>query len=218
MPMCLLNPGCGTAEMAGTCLGNTPAAVVSLGKRISSGVATRSAAREGRGQGWHAAEGQRSRVPPLAQAYLTSRPGRYWSVGQMTVPGACFELKVLLAYCCPSCAVPRVAYVGCFAEPDCGANRALALVAREDAMTMERCAYLAAAKGFTYFGLQWYKECWAGNDISRYTQQGTCNTPCGGNSQQTCGGSCANSLHTLAGEAELWAHWHVPSRPWVWYS
>lgn len=65
-------------------------------------------------------------------------------------------------------------------------------------MTVEKCALMAAAWGYKFFALQWYYECYGGNDITRYTQPGTCDRPCRGDNRQMCGGACANSIYALA--------------------
>lgn len=85
---------------------------------------------------------------------------------------------------------PSPDYAGCFTDNE---NRALPhwLGSVNDVGT---CVSLARANGLAYAGLQWYGECWGGNEL-RYTQvgEGECNTPCA--SGQTCGGSWRNSIY-----------------------
>jgi len=52
----------------------------------------------------------------------------------------------------------------------------------------------ARANGLAYAGLQWYGQCWGGNEL-RYTQVGAqeCNTPCP--SGQICGEAWRNSIY-----------------------
>ncbi|KAL8846641.1 MAG: hypothetical protein Q9221_008281 [Calogaya cf. arnoldii] len=77
---------------------------------------------------------------------------------------------------------------GCYTEATNG--RALAgktLV--DDSMTIEVCA--ATCEGFTYFGLEYYHECYCGYTLrsgSVPAETRECNTPCTGDKTQTCGG------------------------------
>jgi hypothetical protein len=81
-------------------------------------------------------------------------------------------------------------YIGCFTDDP---NRALPhwLGTVND---IDTCVNLARGNGLAYAGLQWYNECWGGNE-RRYTQvgEGECNTLCA--SGQTCGGSWRNSIY-----------------------
>jgi hypothetical protein len=85
---------------------------------------------------------------------------------------------------------PSDGYVGCFTDDP---NRALPqwLGTVNDVAT---CVDRARGSGLAYVGLQWYGECWGGNEL-RYTQvgEGECNTPCP--SGETCGGAWRNSIY-----------------------
>ncbi len=85
---------------------------------------------------------------------------------------------------------PPPGYRGCFTDDP---NRALPqwLGSVYDVAT---CVNLAGANGLAYAGLQWYGECWGGNEL-RYSQvgDGECNTPC--LSGQMCGGAWRNSIY-----------------------
>lgn len=85
---------------------------------------------------------------------------------------------------------PPPSYVGCFTDDP---NRALPywLGSVGDVGT---CVNLARANGLAYAGLQWYGECWGGNEL-RYTQVGDweCDTPCA--SGEMCGGGWRNSIY-----------------------
>jgi hypothetical protein len=95
-------------------------------------------------------------------------------------------------------------YIGCFNEPvSCpGPNtgRALELLGSSSSMTIELCAGMASARGFTYSAVQSHQQCFGGNDVSRYSLPGTCNLPCSGNTSQICGGDCANSIYDVSGK------------------
>jgi hypothetical protein len=93
-------------------------------------------------------------------------------------------------------------YVGCFTEPECGPQRPFNWITADENMTVELCADLARERGYRYSAVQWYEQCWGGNDITPYTTQGqasagTCSTPCKGNPSQVCGGPCANAIYDL---------------------
>lgn len=85
---------------------------------------------------------------------------------------------------------PPGGYAGCFTDDP---NRALPywLGSVNDVAT---CVSLARGNGLAYAGLQWYGECWGGNEL-RYTQvgEGECNTPCA--SGEPCGGAWHNSIY-----------------------
>lgn len=106
-------------------------------------------------------------------------------------------------------------YVSCWAEPPAGR----ALSARDTAagtMTNEVCA--AYCSEFAYFGTQWGRECFCGNEPatgSAAAPAGDCNFACAGDAAQTCGGSRRLSLYHNA-------EWAGPADPedfgdWEWY-
>jgi hypothetical protein len=81
-------------------------------------------------------------------------------------------------------------YLGCFTDDP---NRALP-VWLGTVHEIGTCVDRARANGLAYAGVQWYGECWGGNEL-RYTRvgDGECNTPCA--SGQTCGGGWRNSIY-----------------------
>lgn len=85
---------------------------------------------------------------------------------------------------------PAPGYAGCFTDSD---NRALPY-GLGNVNDIDACVNLARANGLAYAGLQWYGQCWGGNEL-RYAQvgEGECNTPCP--SGQTCGGAWRNSIY-----------------------
>lgn len=86
---------------------------------------------------------------------------------------------------------PGVTYVGCFTDDE---NRALPhwLGSVDYAGA---CVDRARANGLAYAGLQWYGECWGGNEL-RYTRVGDeeCDTQCPNG--HTCGGAWRNTIYT----------------------
>jgi hypothetical protein len=77
------------------------------------------------------------------------------------------------------------------------------------AMTVEMCQALVRDAGYTYAAVQFYSECFGGNDISKYVTPGICDRPCAGNTTQNCGGACTNRIFRV-----------IPGiiiQPWKWH-
>jgi hypothetical protein len=94
----------------------------------------------------------------------------------------------------------RLAYQGCFTEDTrLGPYRALPKQIGDmfaTTNTHEACVQAARTKGFLYAGLQYYGYCFGGNRLALTATSGSeCNTPCQGNSSQTCGGGYRNSIY-----------------------
>lgn len=86
--------------------------------------------------------------------------------------------------------LPPRDYQGCFTDdPDRALPHWLGTV-----HDIDTCVIRARDNGLSFAGLQWYGECWGGNEL-RYWQvgDGECNTPCA--SGQTCGGGWRNSIY-----------------------
>ncbi|OAG03405.1 WSC-domain-containing protein [Paraphaeosphaeria sporulosa] len=84
--------------------------------------------------------------------------------------------------------VKGFASMGCYAEkPN---DRALRNVYYSDIMTTELCSARAAANGYSYFGLEYGRECWMDNvlDDAVPVPQAKCATSCTGSTFQNCGG------------------------------
>ncbi|CAM9680684.1 unnamed protein product [Pylaiella littoralis] len=88
------------------------------------------------------------------------------------------------------------AYSGCYADPE--DNRSMAAEADTGAMTAAFCATLCS--GSPFFGTQYGKECWCGDDSSAQILSvngvTTCGDSCSGDSSETCGGSYAMSVYS----------------------
>eukprot|EP00904_Undaria_pinnatifida_P011612 jgi/Undpi1/7581/HiC_scaffold_23.g10054.m1 len=101
-------------------------------------------------------------------------------------------------------------YIGCY--NDMLGDRVLTTVITDDAMTSAVCAAACGETSQYYYGLQQGNECWcAGCDITdNDTNQnfdrhgeGSCSTPCAGDSTSTCGGDMAISLYQTTTCREL---------------
>ena len=49
--------------------------------------------------------------------------------------------------------------------------------------------------GFPYAGLQFGKQCRCGHSFGRFGHSNGCDTPCSGNSSETCGGWLAQNIY-----------------------
>ncbi|KAI9774328.1 MAG: hypothetical protein M1840_004222 [Geoglossum simile] len=91
------------------------------------------------------------------------------------------------------------AFQGCYTEATAG--RALEdKTLASDAMTIELCA--ATCAGFTWFGVEYGRECYCGNNpaagSSLAPNQADCNFPCPGNSLEYCGAGNRLEMYKLA--------------------
>eukprot|EP00878_Enallax_costatus_P031931 GHUV01035003.1.p1 GENE.GHUV01035003.1~~GHUV01035003.1.p1 ORF type:complete len:304 (+),score=47.18 GHUV01035003.1:83-913(+) len=95
-------------------------------------------------------------------------------------------------------------FIGCYGDND---PRALPeFLSDADTMSVDMCYNMARNGGFKYFGLQYYQQCYAGNDGHRaiqYGPSGNCNTWCSGAYWQMCGGGWTNSLYEVY-QPSLW--------------
>jgi len=85
-------------------------------------------------------------------------------------------------------------YIGCYADDG---ERDLEYMADIASATADSCASHCASLGYTYFGTQWYGECFCDNNYGDYGEATNCDTPCDANSQEMCGGAWANSVYEI---------------------
>lgn len=65
-------------------------------------------------------------------------------------------------------------------------------------MTNEMCAGFCFDGGYTYFGTEWYEECFCDDKLATggvEAEEADCNTPCRGDTIQACGGSNRLTLY-----------------------
>ena len=84
-------------------------------------------------------------------------------------------------------------YLGCYTDSK---NRDLAgFTFSSPKMTPKLCQDTCRQRGFSYAGVQYYRQCFCGNSYGKLGKSNKCNTPCAGNSKEICGGSWANSVY-----------------------
>lgn len=65
--------------------------------------------------------------------------------------------------------------------------------------TVESCVAAAGAAGFAFAGLQYYGQCFGGNEPGyQRVAEGECSTPCLANTGQICGGPWRNSIYAVS--------------------
>ncbi|KAJ3920741.1 glycosyl hydrolase family 71-domain-containing protein [Lentinula edodes] len=96
--------------------------------------------------------------------------------------------------------------VGCVAEGTTGTRRALTGANyTNSAMTPAKCQSFCAS--YTYAGTEYSTQCYCGNSITNNGATGTvvassnCNSKCGGDSSQSCGGSYYLNLYSKSGSS-----------------
>lgn len=102
---------------------------------------------------------------------------------------------------------PVARYLGCFRDQQsnwlAGANtqgRDLdGFMGNEPGMTSARCIAVCRSQRYAYAGTQYATYCFCGNKYGRSGGASNCNTPCGGNPTEMCGGGWANSVYSVSG-------------------
>ena len=63
-------------------------------------------------------------------------------------------------------------------------------------MTVELCQNMCARKGYVFAGVQFFDECFCGNNLPPVKKpESECNAPCKGDISQMCGGRLRNSVY-----------------------
>ncbi|KAK3105994.1 hypothetical protein FSP39_010464, partial [Pinctada imbricata] len=87
------------------------------------------------------------------------------------------------------------AYIGCFVD---ASDRLLPSAFTDSKqMTVEYCTNYCNGRGFKYAGVQFYSQCFCGDNYLKHIQtaNSACNTPCRGNPAQKCGGTWRISVY-----------------------
>lgn len=70
-------------------------------------------------------------------------------------------------------------------------------------LTLESCVQLCADRGYTVAGAEYFTQCFCGNQIinggEKAASESECNTPCGGDPTQNCGGPARMSIFAVGG-------------------
>lgn len=89
---------------------------------------------------------------------------------------------------------------GCYQEPSTGRALGASSIA-SDTMTIQQCIQTAQARGYSYAGLEYGRECWMANSISTGSAKvddAKCSMTCAGDLSTRCGGSKLLSVYSLA--------------------
>ena len=69
---------------------------------------------------------------------------------------------------------------------------------RSQDMTIGRCKEYCHARGWALAGVEWYTECFCGNEApTNMISDSECDRPCGGDNAQMCGGAWALNVHDV---------------------
>ena len=85
-------------------------------------------------------------------------------------------------------------FIGCHMEPTGKRGINGGVVAMQN-LTPSRCAQFCGERKFKYAGVQYGTQCYCGNTYKPNQVTG-CNTPCGGDKKQKCGGEYRNMVYT----------------------
>jgi hypothetical protein len=89
--------------------------------------------------------------------------------------------------------LPVGTYLGCFVDTS---TRALPNFLMTTGATVENCIAAAKAAGYSFAGVQYGIQCFAGNNVGFSSALiSDCNTPCAANTSETCGGTWRNSIY-----------------------
>lgn len=96
---------------------------------------------------------------------------------------------------------PKIAsanFVGCYQDDD---NRQLPVSMMSSGATVDSCVAAAKAAGYTYAGVQFYGQCFAGNSLGNYQKatDNECNGRCTADISEVCGGGWRNIVYKTSG-------------------
>lgn len=110
--------------------------------------------------------------------------------------------------------------MGCYKDATDGKNRDLKNVISMD-ITPAKCFKLAAKQGYKYAGLQYGKECFAGNEYGSYgkVDDSECNMPCDRDASVKCGAGWINSVYEVSGTSKAMTGTNIGGwmvlEPWI---
>ncbi len=137
-------------------------------------------------------------------AACTSDPPTQPSTAAVARPPGCGDGVCSASEDAVSCPSDCWGLRGCFQD---GSARTLP-VYFGDGFTLESCRAAAASQGYQFVGLQYYGQCFAGNDLPpQILSDASCNTACTANPAESCGGAWANRVFSTG----PWDHIHIDS-------
>nr|XP_018898564.1 PREDICTED: uncharacterized protein LOC109031490 isoform X1 [Bemisia tabaci] len=108
--------------------------------------------------------------------------------------------------------LPRGFHLGCFKENSDAISDAMRIFPEYrqdlDNLTPKLCTDVCSRNGFAYAGVQFGKECYCSSmpvDMTKQTDEKTCNMPCAGDASQRCGGTLRLNVYATGhkqGKAE----------------
>ncbi|XP_048734636.2 uncharacterized protein LOC125650402 [Ostrea edulis] len=84
-------------------------------------------------------------------------------------------------------AIVRKDYVGCYVDQRKRTFSKKLTISKT--MTVEKCEKFCVKAGTKYYGLEYGKECFCGNKLSKKKADSDCSKPCTGDREQACGGT-----------------------------
>lgn len=92
-------------------------------------------------------------------------------------------------------------YKGCWVDRALGRGSILSVNLPNDAnMTVESCIQNCITAGYNIAGMEYYTQCYCDSAVINLgalaSSDGQCNTPCGGNTKEMCGGGDRMSIYS----------------------
>ncbi|KAL0937800.1 WSC domain-containing protein [Colletotrichum truncatum] len=115
-------------------------------------------------------------------------------------PSAAISSTSSAAASTPTDRVGDFIHRGCWTDERAD-GRTLSELNASDDMTIDMCATWAISKGYRYFGIEYSRECWAGNDLNPSSSSAdfsSCNMRCAGNANDRCGGPDRLDLYSYS--------------------
>eukprot|EP00941_MAST-03F_sp_MAST-3F-sp1_P001215 g1215.t1 len=106
-----------------------------------------------------------------------------------------------------ACVIESVKYFGCYKDTRHRDLEHRVRDAQNHSSTnsnRDDCVKECRTLGYQYAGVQFYGECWCGNNPFKYGkgEETDCNTPCRSNSKEFCGGTWRNSIYSTNAKLE----------------
>merc|ERR1711915_858055 len=155
-------------------------------------------------------EGSNSCICDECKEVLDGKFAGPWNLiqsGSERCDGGCLYSNTSNVEIC-MCNPGPVRYQACPIKGNCYSDRPRQLpkfAGRSSKMVPAECNKICAKMNYAYFGVQYYNECWCGNNapnIGKKLEILKCNTMCSGNSSLRCGGGLKNNVWKVCNENE----------------